>query len=182
MHNPRSEEDIWRVLTGVLALAIRWISLVLLAIFNLGFAWSSFAQDICSNAAGQADMAVREQYQHTIDYFIKIAAAAQMKGFDPTNFPQADNSGNIQAINLVDIIQRLSSQRDEAIAQIYQAFLECRNNIAPYQRIVDVASFFCSEESNKSCPSGPLTLTQVGFWQEPRWGARMLWCLKHASI
>jgi hypothetical protein len=114
----------------------------LIVILQLGWLNSAFAQDICANAAAQGDAAVREQYQHTIDYFVKIAAAAQLRGFDPTNFPQADENGNVQAINLVAIIQRLSSQRDQAIAQIYQAFQECRSNVAPYQKIVDVASFF----------------------------------------
>jgi len=102
------------------------------------------AQDVCRNAAAQNDQAVREQYQHTIDYFLKIAAAAQAKGFDPTNFPQADDTGQIQAINLIAIIQNLTAKRDEGIAAIYQAFQECEQNVAPYQRIADIGSFFLS--------------------------------------
>lgn len=98
--------------------------------------------DMCSDAAGQGDFRVREQYQHTIDYFMKIAAAAQSKGFDPRSFPQADNNGNITAVDLIDTIDRISAKRDQGIAAIFRAFQECRSNIAPYQRIVDVGSYF----------------------------------------
>lgn len=111
---------------------------LLVSVFVVGAAKS----DMCSDAAGQGDFRVREQYQHTIDYFMKISAAAQSRGFDPRRFPQADNYGNITAVDLIDTIEKISAKRDEGVAAIFQAFQECRSNIAPYQRIVDVGSFY----------------------------------------
>lgn len=97
-----------------------------------------FAQDVCAAAAADGDRAVREQYQHTIDYYLQLAAAARLKGFDPRQFPQLDN-GQLVVVDLIDIVERLSAKRDEGIGNIYAAFTECRNQIAPYQRIIDVA-------------------------------------------
>src|SRR4051812_48617432 len=111
---------------------------VLLSVLAVGTARS----DMCSDAAGHGDALVREQYQHTIDYFMKISAAAQSKGFDPRSFPQADNNGNITAVDLIDTIERISAKRDEGIAAIFRAFQECQSRVAPYQKIVDIGSYF----------------------------------------
>jgi len=102
------------------------------------------AQDACSGAAGQGDAAIREQYQQAIDYWLKLAAAAQLKGFDPRHFPQADQFGNVESLDLVKIVNDISAKRDQAIQAIYVAFQQCKANIAPYQRIVDTTIFFMS--------------------------------------
>lgn len=127
---------------------------IFLSLLAAVIAVGSAKADMCSDAAGQGDFLVREQYQHTIDYFMKISAAAQSKGFDPRRFPQADNSGNITAVDLIDTIERISAKRDEGIASIFQAFQECRNNVAPYQRIVDVGSYFLFGGMQQVIPEG----------------------------
>jgi hypothetical protein len=108
------------------------------------YACATHAQDLCQEAASRSDTAVREQYQQNIDYFLKIAAAAQSKGFDPRNFPQADDTGQVQALDLIAIVQGLVSKMDQGIAAIFTAFQECEQRVAPYQRIVDVGTFFLS--------------------------------------
>ncbi|MCP9230586.1 hypothetical protein NMG46_10050 [Mesorhizobium sp. LMG 17147] len=108
------------------------------------FSGQCIAADVCREAAGRSDQAVREQYQRTIDYYIKLAAAARMKGFDPENFPQSDQNGNVETVNFVEIINDLSSQRDQAISEIYGGFQDCEQGFQPAQDIIDTGEFYLS--------------------------------------
>src|SRR5437016_5534534 len=60
---------------------------------------SVLGQVTCENLAGRGDLAVRDQYQQTIDYYLKLGAAAQVKGFNPRSFPQPDQNGNVGALD-----------------------------------------------------------------------------------
>jgi hypothetical protein len=132
------------------------IAVMLSLLSSISFAVPTQAQDACSGLAGQGDAAIREQYQQAIDYWLKMAAAAQLKGFDPRNFPQADQSGNVQSLDLVQIVSDISARRDEAIQAVYVAFQQCRANIAPYQRIIDTTMFFMSGGLNQVVPERAL--------------------------
>jgi len=106
--------------------------------------WSSasMAQNICDQAANNADRAVREQYQQTLDFALRVAAAAAAKGFNPRSFPQADQYGNVAPVDLVAIAEAIARRRDEAIGQIYQAHQQCQAGFAPYQRFTDIATWY----------------------------------------
>lgn len=109
-------------------------------------------QNVCQVEAGRADTAIREQYQQSIDYFLRLAAAARIKGLDPRNFPQADPSGGVEAIDLIQIVTNLSSQRDQGIQAIYSGYQACVAQTAPYQVIVNTAVFYLSGGMSQVVP------------------------------
>lgn len=100
------------------------------------------AQDVCRQAAFQADMQIRNAYGQQIDYYLRLAAGAQAKGFNPQNFPQAGPDGVVVAVNLHGIVQNLAYQRQTALQAIFQSFSECVRGFAPYQQILNVGMFF----------------------------------------
>jgi hypothetical protein len=110
------------------------------------------AQNLCSDEAGRADAAIREQYQQAIDYWLKLAAAAQLKGYDPRHFPQVDQFGNVQDLDLVEIAHTVSLKRDEAIQAIFVAYQQCNANIAPYQAIINTTVFFMTGGLSQAVP------------------------------
>jgi hypothetical protein len=114
----------------------------------------AFAQSSCDNVAGRGDLAVREQYQQTIDYYIKLAAAAQIKGFNPRNFPQPAPTGPAAALDFVGIVLTLAQQRDEAITTVFQAYHSCRdrNNVESLQAVDAAATFFVGQGLRQSVP------------------------------
>ncbi len=114
------------------------------------------AQNVCQVEAGRADQAIREQYQHSIDYFLKLAAAARIKGIDPRRFPQVSPTGQLEVIDLVQIAQDLSARRDQAIQAIYVGFQECQQGVAPYQAIVNRAIFFLTGGMSQVVPGKAL--------------------------
>lgn len=100
------------------------------------------AQDICRQTAGQMDMQIRNAYGYQIDYYLRLAAAAQAKGFSPENFPQAGPSGVVVAVNIYAVVQNLAYQRDTALQAVFQGFSDCARGFAPYQQILNIGSFF----------------------------------------
>jgi hypothetical protein len=117
------------------------------------FSWQGAkAQNICNIEAGRADQAIREQFQQSIDYFLRLAAAARSKGIDPRNFPQVDYQGNVDVIDFIQIITNLSNQRDQGIRNIFAAYNACVSGIAPYQSIIDTATFYLSGGINQVVP------------------------------
>lgn len=130
-------------------------SSIIFTVFVLALPTSANA-DICADEAGRADMAIREQYQQSIDYYLRLAAAAQAKGFDPRHFPQADFSGGVQVLDLIQIASDLTAKRDQGIGAIYASFRACRDNFAPYQNIVNTAVFFLTGGFSQVVPQNAL--------------------------
>lgn len=52
--------------------------------------------------------------------------------------------GAVEVVDLIDLIETLTSRRDEAITRIYEAHQDCQNGFKPYQNIVDTGFFFLS--------------------------------------
>jgi hypothetical protein len=97
---------------------------------------------VCNQVAGDADRAVREQYQHTIDFWIKVAAAARAKGYDPRSLPQIGRQGEVFVLDVIALIETLSQRRDDAIGAIFAAYQDCQNGFQPYQNILNAGVFF----------------------------------------
>lgn len=105
-------------------------------------AGQGFAADICRDAAGRADYDLNNLYGRRIDFLLRVAAGAQAHGIDPTRFPQPVPGGNIEILNLPWLAQQLALQRDNALRQVISDFQACEAGWAPYQQIVNNASFY----------------------------------------
>lgn len=117
--------------------------------------WEVKAQNVCAAEAGRADQAIREQYQQTIDYFLKLAAAARLKGIDPRRFAQVIN-GQVEILDLVQLAQDVSLKRDEGIQTVYAGFQACQRGVAPYQAIIEPTMFFLSGGLSQVVPDKAL--------------------------
>jgi hypothetical protein len=136
------------------SIRLLFICVSALVIFTLlaMFPSRALAQDICRQAAGQKDMEIRNAYGFQIDYYARLAAAAQAKGFDPSNFPQAEPNGTIVPVNLPWLIQALAYQRDMGLQAVFQAFSECARGFAPYQQVLNVGTFFLTAGMSRVIP------------------------------
>ena len=108
--------------------------------------------DVCRSAGGEQDNRIRIEYGNRIDFFLRIAAALQQKGIDPSQFAQATPGGGVEVINIPALVQQLSEQRDQALASVFAAFQECESGFAPYQKIVDVGVFFVTAGLSQIIP------------------------------
>ena len=131
------------------------VVLVLLFVLMLP-SGGALADDTCVDAAYNGDIAVREQYNYTIDFFLKLAAAAQLKGIDPRRLPQISGDRKVNILDLVDVVERAAKQRDDAIQHIYSKFQECLSRISTYQQVRDTANHFLSKALAEIIPDSAM--------------------------
>jgi hypothetical protein len=102
----------------------------------------SLAADVCENASASGLKKVDDVYVPKIDLWIKVSKALEDKGIDPHKYPVIMPDGSVEVLDIPDVIKKLALQRANAYGQIEAATNDCNNEIAPYQKVTDVAVFF----------------------------------------
>ncbi|MCB8878400.1 hypothetical protein [Acidisoma silvae] len=106
----------------------------------IGFCQQAFA-DECDSAVEQATLQIDTIYLPKIDLWTKISYALQNKGLDPHKYPVIMPDGSVEILDIPDVISKLAIQRANGYNQIQQAVADCKDAIAPYQKITDVSAF-----------------------------------------
>ncbi len=119
----------WRT-AGVIALAIHSVA-----------AWSA---DVCKDASSKALSQIDATYAPKIDLWIKVSKAMQDKGLDPRKYPVVMPDGSIEILDLLDVVDKLTKQRVEGYRRVSSAEGDCEKQIEPYQRILDIGTFFAT--------------------------------------
>jgi hypothetical protein len=102
------------------------------------------AEDVCVNAGNKGYDQINNVYDPKIDLFLKISGALKAKGFDPTRYPYITPEGNVEPVDLADLVTKLAIQKSVAYKKVSDAVSDCNKGFETPQKVVDAAVFFAT--------------------------------------
>lgn len=105
---------------------------------------ASMAADTCNEGENKGTAAIDAEFVPKIELTLKISKALQDKGLDPRKFPIVSESGDVEVLDLVDLVEKLANKRADGYQIVRNAKNDCEKALKPYQDVVDAGVLFAT--------------------------------------
>jgi hypothetical protein len=115
---------------------------ILICAYPILFGYSAaWAEDKCEQAGSSGYQQIDSVYDPKIQLFMKVSGALKTKGFDPKRYPYVTPTGDVEPVDLVELLTNLVHQKAKGYVDVRDAVDSCNNGFKTPQKIVDVATF-----------------------------------------
>jgi hypothetical protein len=104
----------------------------------------TMAADVCEEAGAKGFAQIDNVYDPKLQLFMKISGALKEKGFDPKRYPYVTPQGDVEPVDLTDLVTKLALAKASAYKKVADSVNDCNKGFETPQKVVDAAVFFAT--------------------------------------